>query len=157
MGEYLFVYGTLRFDLASVETRSLLAGVKRISAATVRGKLYDLGEYPGLILEEGGALISGEMLELGAAKTQLRALDAYEEFAENAVSQSLFVRTKCRAVLADGQSVEAWIYVYNQSLNAARLIEGGDYAEVAARPLQSEMANISGEIEKRNGSCCYRD
>lgn len=141
MGEYLFVYGTLRSDLASVETRSLLAGVKRISAATVRGKLYDLGEYPGLLLEEDGELIIGEVLELSDAKTQLQAFDEYEGFVENAVSQSLFVRTKCCAFLPDGQAVEAWIYVYNQSLSAAALIKSGDYAKVAKRPLQPKTSN----------------
>lgn len=141
MGEYLFVYGTLRSDLASAETRSLLTGVKRVSAATVRGKLYDLGGYPGLILDRDGELIVGEVLELSEAKTQFRAFDEYEGFTENAVSQSLFVRTKCRAVFPGGQFIEAWIYIYNQALTAARLVESGNYAEVAQRLLQSEISN----------------
>ena len=141
MGEYLFVYGTLRFDLASAEVCPLLTGVKRISSATVRGKLYDLGEYPSVLLEAGCGLVVGELLELDEAKTQLRAFDSYEGFDESAISQSLFVRTWCQAALPDRQSVRAWIYVYNQSLNGARLIESGDYAEVVGRPLQTEIAN----------------
>jgi gamma-glutamylcyclotransferase (GGCT)/AIG2-like uncharacterized protein YtfP len=135
MNEYLFVYGTLRLDLATAETCPLLAGVKRTSSATVRGRLYDLGAYPGLLLAESGTLIMGELLELNDAKVQLKTFDDYEGFDENAISHSLFVRTKCCASLPDGRSVEVWIYVYNQSLSAARLIESGDYAEVARRPL----------------------
>lgn len=141
MSEYLFVYGTLRFDLAPAEVRLLLTGMKRLGSATVYGKLYDLGEYPGVLLEDGCGLIVGELLELDEAKTQLRAFDSYEGFDESAISQSLFVRTKCRAVLPDGQFVEAWIYIYNQALTAARLVESGDYAKVALRSLQPKTSN----------------
>ncbi len=131
MGKYLFVYGSLRSGLTPAEVKPLLNGIERISPATVRGWLYDLGEYSGVQLAEEGGLVVGELLELGDAPTQLSALDSYEGFDESAVSQCLFVRTICRAALPDGQSVEAWIYVYNQSLNAAHLIESGDYADVA--------------------------
>lgn len=140
MSEYLFVYGTLRTGLRPVEVAPLLAELKLVSAATVSGRLYDLGEYPGVRFEEGFGSVIGELFELSDPPTHLSALDSYEGFDENALSQSLFVRTKCRPALPNGQSVEAWIYVYNQSLKAAQLIESGDYAEVARRPLQSEIS-----------------
>lgn len=141
MSEYLFVYGTLRTGLRPTEVMPLLAELTLVSAATVSGRLYDFGEYPGVVLEYGFGSVTGELYELGDLPTHLSAFDSYEEFDGSALSQSLFVRTKCRATLPSGQSVEAWIYVYNQSLNAARLIESGDYAEVAARLLLAEISN----------------
>ncbi len=139
--EYLFVCGTLRSAFAPDQVKPLLERMKLVSGATVRGRLYDLGEYPGAVLAESGGAIVGELLELPADETLLQALDHYEGIAANAPSNGLFVRTRCHAALPDGRSVEAWIYVYNQPLDAARLIVSGDYAEVAARPLQSEISN----------------
>ncbi|MBI1760356.1 MAG: gamma-glutamylcyclotransferase [Acidobacteria bacterium] len=138
MSKYLFVYGSLRSGFTPTEVQPSLNGITLISPATVRGWLYDLGEYSGVQLAEDGGLVVGELLEMSDAPTQLRVLDSYEGIDEHDLSQCLFVRTKCRTALPDGQSVEAWIYVYNQSLTNARLIESGDYAEVARRPLETE-------------------
>ncbi len=142
MSEYLFVCGTLRSAFAPQQVKPLLERMKLIGTATVRGWLYDLGEYPGALLAEDGGTIMGELLELPADENLLHALDQYEGIDESTPSNSLFVRTRCRAAMPDGQIVEAWIYVYNQTLKGARLIESGDYADVAVlrpRHLQPEV------------------
>ena len=46
----LFVYGTLRDDPAHDMFHVLAANAELIGEATVAGRLYDLGEYPGLVL-----------------------------------------------------------------------------------------------------------
>ena len=131
MSEYLFVCGTLRSAFAPPQVRPLLERMKLIGAATVPGRLYELGEYPGAVLAEDDGTVVGELLELPADETLLHTLDHYEGIDESAPSKSLFVRTRCRAALPDGRNVEAWIYVYNQAVSAARLIESGDYADAA--------------------------
>ena len=51
--QYLFVYGTLRPQLAHGEAKNLIAELEIIGSATVQGKLYDFGAYPGVINEKG--------------------------------------------------------------------------------------------------------
>lgn len=47
MPQHLFVYGTLRPQLARGEAQVLIAALKIVGSATVQGKLYDFGSYPG--------------------------------------------------------------------------------------------------------------
>ena len=47
MPQHLFVYGTLRPQLAHGEARTLIADLEIVGSATVQGKLYDFGAYPG--------------------------------------------------------------------------------------------------------------
>lgn len=130
MAEFLFVCGTLRPQLLTPQIAALLGRFQHVSAACVRGTLYDLGEYPGAVLGEG-SVIRGDLLELLDAPAVWLALDTYEGFEPAAVSESLFIRTRCEAQLPDGRSIECWMYVYNQPLPAAaRLIESGDYTDV---------------------------
>src|SRR5581483_6452725 len=121
MGEYLFVYGTLRPALAPAQLKPLLEYLKPLGKATVVGKLYDLGAYPGATLEPGG-LIVGEVLELPEDTAVLAALDLYEGYDPTDEAQSLFVRRRCTASLMDGRAIEGWVYIYQQSLRDAEWI-----------------------------------
>ncbi len=127
MGEHLFVYGTLRPALAPTRLKPLIECLKPVGTATVVGKLYDLGDYPGATLEQEG-LIVGEVVELPEDDAALAALDSYEGYDPLDEAQSLFVRRRCAATLMDGRTVECWIYVYQQSLDAAEWIPSGDYS-----------------------------
>jgi len=100
----LFVYGTLRSDIA---TGDVLASAERLTDATVEGTLYDLEEYPALMLY-GSTPVHGEVwrcpLEL------LARLDEYE-----GAEHGLFRRV---AVTAAG--IPCWTYVAGAAL-ASRL------------------------------------
>jgi hypothetical protein len=50
MSDYLFVYGTLQPGVAPREIADAVEELKVIGNATVRGVLYDLGEFPGAVL-----------------------------------------------------------------------------------------------------------
>ncbi len=78
----------------------------------IPGALWDLGEYPGLV--EGGGEVRGELYEVELAT--LAALDAYEE------EGSLYLRKR---VALNEPRLEAWVYLYNGSLDRARPIPGG--------------------------------
>ena len=67
---YLFAYGTLRTD-----PRRLLEGCDRVDTGVVRGTLYDLAEYPALILG-GDDPVSGVIWR--CPYPVLAALDRYE-------------------------------------------------------------------------------
>jgi gamma-glutamylcyclotransferase (GGCT)/AIG2-like uncharacterized protein YtfP len=75
-GERLvFVYGTLRAG-GSNDIRRLSPSPRYVAAGRVRGRLYHLGAYPGLVLG-GPAWVKGEVY---AVRSELEAvLDAIEE------------------------------------------------------------------------------
>lgn len=131
MAEYLFVYGTLRPEIAPEWFKLLAENWPRIGPASTCGKLYDCGEYPGGILEAAsGRRILGEVLALPEGDSYLEALaalDRYEGFNQEEQSASWFVRTKCHVILANLDTIECWIYVYNGETASAQLIESGDY------------------------------
>jgi gamma-glutamylcyclotransferase (GGCT)/AIG2-like uncharacterized protein YtfP len=128
---YVFVYGTLLPGLAPAVIASTVARMRVVGAATVAGWLYDLGAYPGCVVEEGcGGVIHGQLLEVPAkdAAGVLGKLDWYEGYAaHDEAGRDLFVRRACEARLADGSLVRAWVYVYGRELGGARRIEGGRY------------------------------
>jgi gamma-glutamylcyclotransferase (GGCT)/AIG2-like uncharacterized protein YtfP len=128
MAEYLFVYGTLRSNLVPQDLRGLVQQMRRIGAAYAHGHLYDLGEYPGAIIDaDCDRRIIGEVLELTDSESILTALDHYEGFDSNDRGASLFVRTGCHVILENGEGIECWVYVYNGEISSAKLIESGDY------------------------------
>jgi gamma-glutamylcyclotransferase (GGCT)/AIG2-like uncharacterized protein YtfP len=71
----VFVYGTLRRgDARSMSIR--FPSSKFITDATVRGSLYDLGAYPGLLLNESDSPVTGEVYEVD--EETLKRLDEFE-------------------------------------------------------------------------------
>ena len=130
MTDYLFMYGTLRPTEADKEIAHIVKRLRRIGAAYVRGRLYNLGEYPGAVIDHSSnTSIHGELVELPADKTILDALDKYEEFDPLRPEKSLFIRKKAKIKLASGRRVEGWIYVYNRDPGHAPIIRGGNYSK----------------------------
>jgi gamma-glutamylcyclotransferase (GGCT)/AIG2-like uncharacterized protein YtfP len=123
---YIFVYGTLLPGLVPPVIADVVKTLRVVGPATVRGRLYDLGAYPGCVLDDGAGALHGVLLEI-ANPAVLEELDAYECYAAHDAAGSLFRRTVCDAITADGQVVSTWVYVYNRDLSHARLIESGRY------------------------------
>lgn len=131
--EYLFLYGTLLADVVPDEVVGALKALRRIGPAQVRGKLYDLGEYPGAILAPSSkTIVRGEIFELPVSPAILKALDNYEEFDPANNEDNLFVRTKVKATLLDGPKVDCWMYVYNDDPGTAPLLADGIYSTTKA-------------------------
>ena len=130
MSEFLFVYGTLLPDVASESIAPVLSRVRRLGAATVRGTLFDLGNFPGLSLDADG-VVRGELVQVRSASLWLR-LDAYEGCSPAHPKRSLFRRERCVATrildssdAGAGEQLEAWVYVYNRDLGDAPRIDSG--------------------------------
>lgn len=121
--QYLFVYGTLRPQLAHGEAKSLIAELEIIGSATVQGKLYDFGAYPGVINEKG--IVYGDLLRITNSE-QLISLDAYEECTG---CSPLFTRSITTAQSCEGNSIAAWIYLFCGQTKSGVLIASGDYRE----------------------------
>lgn len=130
MSQHLFIYGTLRPGLAPDEVACAVSTLRAVGEGFVRGTLYDLGEYPGVVLNSSSSnRIYGTVFELPSDARVLNALDVYEGFNPEAVAKSLFVRVEQVVELADGRAVACWVYVYNLDPVGARVIAGGRYPE----------------------------
>ena len=121
--QYLFVYGTLRPHLVSGEARQLLVEMKVVGSATVQGRLYDFGDFPGVTT--GNGIVHGDLLRL-ADTEQLTPLDDYEECGG---LSPLFSRSRINALLPNGFYVPAYIYLYNRSTKPGIPITSGDYGQ----------------------------
>lgn len=127
MSEFLFVYGTLLPELAPKDLWPVICRLPISEKATVSGWLYDLGKYPGAILNaETDARIHGAVFEL--PEELLMTLDDYEGFERQDLTRSLFVRKRCPVTLNSGRNIECWIYEYNRAANPAQIIESGNYS-----------------------------
>ncbi|MDX1673943.1 MAG: gamma-glutamylcyclotransferase family protein [Longimicrobiales bacterium] len=102
---YLFAYGTLRTDPGG-----LLEGCERVATGVVRGTLYDLGEYPALILG-GDDPVSGVIWR--CPYPLLEALDRYE-----GTEAGLFRRVGIRV-----GDYPCWVYVAGPELGPRLLPE----------------------------------
>ena len=119
----VFVYGTLRGGNArSMSIR--FPNSKFIAAAKVSGSLYDLGAYPGLLLNESNSLVIGEVYEVD--DELLNTLDEFE-------ASSNYWRKQVEISLG-AHSRTCWIYVPedNSEFNSFQtVITSGDWIEYA--------------------------
>jgi gamma-glutamylcyclotransferase (GGCT)/AIG2-like uncharacterized protein YtfP len=95
-------------------------------AAKVRGRLYDLGRYPGMLEPRTeDDWVHGDLYDLGEGTTTLAVMDAYE-LAESPLPAT-FERQVGEAVRGDGMRVAAWIYWYRGEVPDSQQIVSGRY------------------------------
>lgn len=91
---------------------------RKIGDGVVRGKLYHLGGFPGLIRGEGE--VHGEVYEVNPETVAV--LDAYEGYTSAAPDKSLYVRDKTTVKMADGNVVrKVHVYYYNRPISPDRV------------------------------------
>jgi len=121
----LFVYGTLRPFVAVPMARWLQTVAVYVGAAKTRGRLYDLGPYPGMRPPRArGERVSGDVYRIASPRVW-RVLDRYE--AGGPAFRARFLRVPCIVELGRGERRPAWVYVYGRSALRARRIASGDY------------------------------
>lgn len=117
----VFVYGTLR--RGGVRAMPVLfADATFIDNAKVHGRLYDFGEYPGLLLDESNSLVLGEVYEVDDG-----ILDKLDEIEE----ESHYLREQVELSVGEGRKI-CWVYVFDPRFYSRLiLIESGDWIEYA--------------------------
>lgn len=149
MSEYLFTYGTLQPDRAPVEIASAVRRLRSVGTGRVHGVLYDLGEYPGAVLDDDAGEIEGTVFKLPESPGILKQLDAYEEFDPGAPESSLFVRGLYPIELDSGGTLTCWMYVYNRDPAGSRPIQRGQSREEAQAPGKREPKRMPSERQRR--------
>ncbi|OKS89460.1 gamma-glutamylcyclotransferase family protein [Mucilaginibacter polytrichastri] len=122
--EYLFVYGTLLKHFNHKARQPVEEHLQFISNATVKGALYDLGNYPGYVEKEPGE-VKGEIYLISEIDKVFEVLDVYEGLFND---DPEYIRNKIAVQLPGGEEIESWIYTFRQQLRPEhkRIIDG-DY------------------------------
>ncbi|MGO9515680.1 MAG: gamma-glutamylcyclotransferase [Candidatus Korobacteraceae bacterium] len=128
MSDYLFSYGTLLPEHAPAEIATAVSKLRPVGKGTVSGVLYDLGDYPGAVLDfTSDKRIFGTVFRLPNNSAVLDELDEYEGFHPSASRKSLFIRRRCPVRLSTGRALNCWIYEYNGKHVAAPVVANGRY------------------------------
>jgi gamma-glutamylcyclotransferase (GGCT)/AIG2-like uncharacterized protein YtfP len=117
----VFVYGSLRRGSAgamSIRFRNS----RFIAEAKVSGSLYDLGAYPGLLLNEPNSMVIGEVYEVDDETLgKLDDMEALSHYWRKQVKISLGTQTK-----------KCWVYAPNpEAFSRRTLITSGDWIDYA--------------------------
>ena len=123
---FLFVYGTL-LDDDNEYAIYLKNNSSFYSEGRLRGKLYDIGEYPGVILsEETDTFVYGNILKIDRPQKVFAVVDGYEGYGTDQPRLNEFMRKLIEVETAAGV-VTCWVYFYNLSTDGLFLFENGRY------------------------------
>jgi gamma-glutamylcyclotransferase (GGCT)/AIG2-like uncharacterized protein YtfP len=124
----IFVYGSLRsgFHHPAYEYISRYFTFK--TSATVRGRLYDMGEYPAAVPTNDDSFILGELYQINQPEEfswAIAQLDDYEGI-NTEEGESPLYRREIATINANNQTTEAWMYWFNGDTTGKPHIESGD-------------------------------
>lgn len=122
----LFVYGTLRRSPAHPKHALLRETATPLGDARVRGLLYRVAAYPGLVLDATAGWVLGELYRLRDLDVLAR-LDAYEGAGPHDSEPREYRRIRTVVRCPDGQDVEAWVYEYAWPTAGLPIIATGDF------------------------------
>ncbi len=114
--ELVFVYGTLRLGGSN---HFRMADAEFVESGTLRGRLYRIDWYPGLVVDPAGDEISGEIYSVNPE--DMGVLDAFEGHEYRRIRAT--VRTPY------GVPMQAWIWEWLMPVDEGQRITGGDWLQ----------------------------
>lgn len=138
--QYLFVYGTLLAPFSRPEYLDLLEHAQDLGDAQTIGKLFNIGWYPGLVIDDQNSakdndqgIVLGRLWQPKSADdfTQLISkLDLYEGLSSDQAKPWQYQRQLISVSQGDDQ-FQAWCYLFNWSTEGLTHIESGNFIEFA--------------------------
>jgi gamma-glutamylcyclotransferase (GGCT)/AIG2-like uncharacterized protein YtfP len=117
---HLFVYGTLKSTFRNKFARRLRREATLVGSARMAGRLYRVRWYPGLRpARESTDWVTGELYRLRMPLRTLAALDRYES--------RQYRRVEGEAVLANGDCLRCWVYLWGLRVSEHRRIGSGEW------------------------------
>ena len=138
-GNYkLFVYGSLRSGFRNPVYQYLTKYFHLLGEAVVKGKLYDLGQYPAAAPTNEDHYISGELYSINNPlefSWAIGQLDDYEGLNVEEGEIPLYKREEVNAY-QNGEPFTAWIYWYNGDISGKPLIESGNLLQYLQKKIK---------------------
>jgi gamma-glutamylcyclotransferase (GGCT)/AIG2-like uncharacterized protein YtfP len=125
---HLFVYGSLLSGFKSPAYDYISRYFTLVSPAKIKGKLYDMGEYPAAVPTTEEAFITGELYLIkneSEFSWALGQLDDYEGVTIEPGEEPLY-RRELTDVYHDNEMTKAWVYWYNGEVMHRPIVESGD-------------------------------
>ena len=125
---FVFAYGSLRKGFNSSAYEYISRYFNFYGNATVKGKLFDLGEYPAAIPVQEDAFIKGELYFVkneNEFSWAIAQIDDYEGVLVEPPEQPMYRREIANTFIND-TIVPAWIYWYNGDVSGNPVIVSGD-------------------------------
>mgnify|MGYP006195104969 CR=1 FL=1 len=130
MPDYLFVYGTLRRGANHPMHQLIMQTSRFIGMAHFQGKLYRVTHYPAVVASVNpDEQVLGEVYQLLQPEQTLPQLDKYEECGADFPEPQEYRRELQPVRLENGDSLTAWVYLYNRSTVGLELLFSGDFMQ----------------------------
>ena len=124
---YLFTYGTLMQGFDNPFAERLHKNSVYEGKGFFPGLLYLISWYPGAIYDASAvSKVHGEIYRLSTFEALIPELDDYEDVFEDEKS-SLYLRKTVPITKESGETIDCWVYLYNQSVTGLLLIEEGRF------------------------------
>jgi len=125
--DYIFVYGTLRRSV-NLEKHALMSPYCHfVSTGFCRGYLYEIDNYPGLVLDEEGMIIKGEIYQITDKSKLFNVLDEYEGCTEDDEQPHEYRRELIHIESEEGNEYACWVYIFQWDISLYPKLKVGDY------------------------------
>ena len=124
----LFVYGSLRSGFKSPVYDYISKYFSLAGNARIKGKLFDMGDYPVAIPTSEEHYIQGELFSINHADEfnfAIAQLDDYEGLNPEEGEYSAYRRDVVQVEI-NNKIVTAWVYWFNGDTTGRPLVESGD-------------------------------
>ncbi len=120
--ELVFVYGTLR---RGGSNHFRMDGADFITTGRIVGRMYKISWYPGLMLDDAGDDIIGEVYSVD--QEMLGNLDSFEGISAGETEDSEYRRVPATVTRPDGESLTAWVWEWRGVFDEAQRLHHGDW------------------------------
>jgi gamma-glutamylcyclotransferase (GGCT)/AIG2-like uncharacterized protein YtfP len=100
-------------------------GAEFLTAGRISGKLYRIDWYPGLILDDAGDDIVGEVYEVDPE--MLGNLDSFENVSAGETEDSEYRRVTTTVTRPDGGTLSAWVWEWLGETDEGQRLHHGDW------------------------------
>jgi gamma-glutamylcyclotransferase (GGCT)/AIG2-like uncharacterized protein YtfP len=125
MTHLLFVYGTL-LQPGNGLAQYLISNSTYLNAGYIKGTLYNIGDYPGLVINEKSGRVYGSIYEID--DHVLKQIDDYEGYGPDQDEPNLYTRVMQPVKTTNGIT-DAWVYLYNLPVHGLQIISSGNYMQ----------------------------
>jgi gamma-glutamylcyclotransferase (GGCT)/AIG2-like uncharacterized protein YtfP len=130
--DLLFVYGTLLPECNLSISTQFLEETEFLGHGYVFAKLYDLGDYPAMVLDiTYEHKVFGQIYRLHSPKQTLALLDDYEDINHSFPEDNEYIRTVVKVNSRESE-MNAYAYLYTKDVLPLKKIPSGDYLSYLA-------------------------